>query len=617
VSEILAQKDKDIKIPSIVGNIDSDEITRDLKKLIDEDQNPAYICETRQNNPNYLAIIYANQRFYESFNIDEENLVGKNYDFLLSNIDLDYSSEDHLEYIRLVKSVKSLQPCSVIISLFDRKESAIKTKFKINFNTNICLKTKHYVTFIFEKIADVLNVNQDQKSSNQILVRNLERAISNERLLRQVSYLIVSDLPIKEIAQKIAQILSEYLKVDRCIMHDYHDGKTSFVAEYHNKYVKSMTSKKDDEDDISVLTRYINFQNRFYSKFAIKKNKSSPLISLDTVSDSNFTEITDICTKYLILSQISVTTVFNDRINGGIYLHHSEKRQWSVDETELIEMIADQFSIAIDRSFSVEKVMIANHELLEKTLELKEALKEEKNMRKMQSEFVAMASHEFKTPLQIIDSTRELIARKLKSLKIQEEPLDKYLDKIKATVLRMNGLIQSTLNLSKIEMAEGAIKLNKADFNLKSLILDIIDKNSNLASDKKIEIIVNLDDLPEIYNGDQKLLDHSFTNIITNAIKYSHDGTKVEVHSKNDETRIFIEVLDHGIGIPKDDVSNIGKKFFRAKNTLSVAGTGIGIYLTKYFVELHGGSIIISSKVNIGTKVKVILPKINIIPSKI
>ena len=166
-------------------------------------------------------------------------------------------------------------------------------------------------------------------------------------------------------------------------------------------------------------------------------------------------------------------------------------------------------------------------------------------------------------------------------------------------------------------MAEGSIKLNKTDFNLKSLLLDIIDKNSNLASDKKIEIIVNLDNLPEIYNGDQKLLDHSFTNIITNAIKYSHDGTKVEVCSKDDETRIFIEVLDHGIGIPKDDVSNIGKKFFRAKNTLSVAGTGIGIYLTKYFVELHGGSVVISSKVNIDTKVKVILPKFNIVSSKI
>ena len=109
MSEISAQKDKDIEKSVVIGNIDSDEIIRDLRKLINEDQNPAYICETRLNNPNYLAIIHANQRFCEAFNIDEENLIGKNYDFLLSGIDLDYSSEDHLEYIRLVKSVKSLQ----------------------------------------------------------------------------------------------------------------------------------------------------------------------------------------------------------------------------------------------------------------------------------------------------------------------------------------------------------------------------------------------------------------------------------------------------------------------------------------------------------------------------
>lgn len=602
-------KQNDVEEIAAGNDINPSDITDDLRKVIDEDPNPAYICETRNDNPNYLAITYVNQRFCDAFNVDSENVIGKSYDFLLSNVDLDYSSEDHLEYIRLIKSVKSLQPCSVIISLFDEKDGLVKTKFKINFNTNICLQQKYYVSFIFEKIEDALSVNQSQKNSNQVLVRSLERAISNERLLRQVSYLIVSDLPIKEIAQKISQILSEYLKVDRCLMHDYRDGKTNFVVEYNNKYVKSMTQRSGEDDNIALLTRYINFQNRFYTKFATKKSKSSPLISVDTVNDANFLDIVDICKKYSILSQISVTTVFNDKINGGIYLHHSATRQWSVDETELVEMVADQFSIAIDRSFSVEKVMIANHELLEKTLELKEALRDEKNMRKMQSEFIAMASHEFKTPLQIIDSTRELIGRKLKSLKVQEESLDKYLDKIKSTISRMNGLIQSTLNLSKIEMAEGSIKLVKADFNLKSLILDIIDKNSNLASDKKIEIMVDLNDLPPLYNGDQKLLDHSFTNIITNAVKYSHDNSKVEIHAKVDDKRIFIEVLDHGIGIPKEDVASVGKKFFRAKNTLSVAGTGIGIYLTKYFVELHGGSVIISSKVNVGTKVKVILPK--------
>jgi signal transduction histidine kinase len=601
VSEDFLAKDDDLMI------------IENLKKEVDKIQNPAFISQTRQDNPNYLSIIYANQKFYEVFDIDEENLLGKSYDFLFNELDLDYSSEDYLEYIRLVKSVKSFHSCSIIINLESRQGAFSKSKFKINFNPEVALKQKadsikHYVSFSFEKIPDNGEVKIEQKNSNQILVRNLERAICNERLLRQVSYLIISDLPIKEIAQKTAKILCEYLKVDRCLLHDYRDGRTNFVVEYNNKYVKSMTSKKEGEDNIALLTRYINFQNHFYSKFSGKKNKSTPLIFNDTINDGNFYKVIDICQKYSILSQIAVTTIFNDKINGGMYLHHSEKRQWSVDEIELVEMVADQFSIAIDRSISVEKVLVANHELLEKTLELKEALKEEKNMRKMQSEFVAMASHEFKTPLQIIDSTRELIARKLKSVQIKDESLEKYLNKVKISVVRMNGLIQSTLNLSKIEMAEGEIKLNKQDFNLKNLILDIIDKNSNLALDKKINVLTDIEILPELFNADQKLLDLSFTNLITNAIKYSHDNSEVKINAYIDNKNITIEVIDQGIGIPKEDIINIGKKFFRAKNTLSVAGTGIGIYLTKYFVELHNGTIIINSEINLGTAVKVILP---------
>ena len=84
----------------------------------------------------------------------------------------------------------------------------------------------------------------------------------------------------------------------------------------------------------------------------------------------------------------------------------------------------------------------------------------------------------------------------------------------------------------------------------------------------------------------------------------------MKILAKSNDKKVALRVIDEGIGIPQEDVSNIGKKFFRAKNASAVSGTGIGIYLTKHFVEMHGGEIVIESKIDVGTSVTIILPKV-------
>ena len=108
---------------------------------------------------------------------------------------------------------------------------------------------------------------------------------------------------------------------------------------------------------------------------------------------------------------------------------------------------------------------------------------------------------------------------------------------------------------------------------------------------------------------DPKLLDHAISNIISNAIKYSRNNSHVKIIGKIFDDCIAIRVIDTGIGIPSKDLESVGKKFFRAGNSISVAGTGIGIYLTKHFIDLLAGKIIIESKENFGTVVTVILQK--------
>ena len=370
-----------------------------------------------------------------------------------------------------------------------------------------------------------------------------------------------------------------------------------------------MISDEYSEKNIQDLQKYINFQNDFYQKFGTKNKKSSIALIRDVFNDENLRGINDICNEYSIASQIAITTTFNGVVNGGIYLHQSAKNSWIEDEINLIEIIAEQFSIALDRSNSIQKVMVANHALMEKTLQLKDSLKQEQEMRKMQNEFVALVSHEFKTPLQIIDGNRELITRKLKNANFVEESVFGYLEKVRSGIQRMNGLINSTLHLAKMENNDGKIKVEAQEINLFNLIEDIIEKNTNLAQQKNIKIHYKINELPTSFITDPKLLDHAISNIISNAIKYSRNNSHVKIIGKILEDCIAIRVIDTGIGIPAKDLENIGKKFFRAGNSILVAGTGIGIYLTKHFIDLLAGKIIIESKENFGTVVTVILQK--------
>jgi signal transduction histidine kinase len=583
-----------------------------LKKSLEEKAEALILCAAKKNNPNYFSVVFANKKFSEVFDIALHNLIGKNYDFLFTDLDFDYSSEDHMEYIRLIKSVKDFHSCSVIISTSD---SQIGYRLKVDFNpiVNSDGESGRYATFAFTKIESEFLENdfskKETRAVNQNLMKNLERTLRNERLLRQVGSLIISDLEIREIANEIAKTLCEHLKVDRCIMHDYEKGEANFVVEYCDKYAAKILKDKSDPQALKTMSDYINFQNRFFTKFGKSDKKTSMTIVDNVSSDRNFAAVQDLCEKFAIVSQIAVTTTFNEKINGGIYIHQSSVRNWLADEVELIEMVANQFSIALDRSKSIERVMISNHALIEKTLQLKEALKHEQEIRQMQNEFVALVSHEFKTPLQIIDGTRELLSRKIKNLGIEDETITKGFERIKGGIQRMNGLIHSTLNLAKMESGDGKIKVEKQIFDLKAFVLDVIEKNSNLAANKKITIVTRIDELPIEFNGDQKLLDHSVTNIISNAIKYSKESTTVKILAKSSPTKVAIRVIDQGIGIPKEDLAHIGQKFFRAKNTLAVAGTGIGIYLTKHFIELHGGEFQIESELNVGSAVTVVLPK--------
>lgn len=242
------------------------------------------------------------------------------------------------------------------------------------------------------------------------------------------------------------------------------------------------------------------------------------------------------------------------------------------------------------------------HEVQEQAEQLKEALNKEKEFNALQREFVLMASHEFRTPLAIIDSTAQRITRR--SDKLDSEDLTRRMAKIRSAVTRMTTLIDSTLSASRLEGEK--IDLQPKSVDLRQLIAEVCQHQREIA--KSHEIICDLDELPDTILGDPALLYRVFTNLLSNAIKYSPNDPRVEVGGARDGDDVVVFVRDHGVGIPDTELAKIFGRFFRAATSSGIPGTGIGLNLVKRLVEMHQGTISVDSVEGQGSTFTVRLP---------
>lgn len=234
--------------------------------------------------------------------------------------------------------------------------------------------------------------------------------------------------------------------------------------------------------------------------------------------------------------------------------------------------------------------------------ELKEALSKEKELNELQRQFVSMVSHEFRTPLAIIDaSARRLDKRKEKA---SSEDIDKRTTKIKNAVHRMLNLIEDTLLVAKVD--NGKLSISPKDMNLQDLIEQCCENQNEIATSHYISY--NLDNLPQNFVGDKGALTQVITNLLSNAVKYSPDCFAIEVDGWVEGSDVLISVRDYGLGMDEEDVTQLFNRFFRAKTSTGIPGTGIGLNLVRTLVEKHDGEISVTSEQGEGSTFTVRLP---------
>jgi len=254
-----------------------------------------------------------------------------------------------------------------------------------------------------------------------------------------------------------------------------------------------------------------------------------------------------------------------------------------------------------------ELVHAATQALQTKTVALEEALAKEKRMSELQRQFITMASHEFRTPLAIIDATAQRMQRRAAKNRLSPEDAILRVDKIRAAVQRMTRLMESTLSLARSE--SGEIKLDMAPCDIGAILREVCAHQQELSAghDIKLDVV----DLPVTVQADSGAVEQVFTNLISNAVKYAPDTGEIQVSAMVQDQDVVIAVRDQGIGIDPDELDRIGERFFRARTSLGIEGTGIGLSLVKHLVARHDGAVEVQSEIGKGSTFTVRIPMQN------
>lgn len=280
-----------------------------------------------------------------------------------------------------------------------------------------------------------------------------------------------------------------------------------------------------------------------------------------------------------VMSYLSVPVVGKSgAVIGGLLYTHPEPGKFTAEHELMVVNLAGQAAISLDNSKLFEQV---------------KCLSDKKD------EFIALASHELKTPLTTIKGYLQVLAQ------MEKDPTSHlFLNKSLYQVDKLNTLVEDLLNMSRIEA--GRLNFNLETFDLRELLKEILE--TFIYSSQTHSVVTNLGDSPAYIKGDKQRIEQAVLNLLTNAIKYSPKADSIYVNLEVKDGKVITRVKDEGIGLTGEQKENLFTRFYRAENTGGISGLGLGLYLTKQIITRHRGSIDVNSEFGKGSEFYFSLP---------
>jgi signal transduction histidine kinase len=276
----------------------------------------------------------------------------------------------------------------------------------------------------------------------------------------------------------------------------------------------------------------------------------------------------------------------------------------TISETGRRDEIGEMAQAAVVFRNNAIELMRSQRTLARQAAMLEEQLAQEQRLALLQRNFVSMASHEFRTPLTIIDGHAQRLIKTKDTLPPAE--IGERAGKIRAAVLRLTHLIDNLLNSARLFDGGATLYFHPAEMDMAALLREVCQLHREMVPGAEIAERLSSAAMPMI--GDAKLLYQLFSNLLSNAVKYSPGGGAIEVEAEMRVDVVVVAVGDRGIGIPANDLERLFERYHRGGNVSGIVGTGVGLYLVKMVADLHRGRVEVTSAEGAGSRFTVHLP---------
>lgn len=282
-----------------------------------------------------------------------------------------------------------------------------------------------------------------------------------------------------------------------------------------------------------------------------------------------------------------------------IWITYAAFSAWTFDSLNTwIPLVAPSIQLLITFIVFISFQLLLNEQ---ETWRLQQEKRYLKEVEEVKTNFLSLVSHDLKTPLAKIQAVADRLLAGSAPNQVQEDAKI-----VRRSTQELNRYIQSLLQVTRVESTHFEVRKTPADIN--ELIQKVVEDLRPLANEKSIRIRESLEPLFSV-ELDTTLIYEVLLNLLENAIKYTPTGGSVEVQSQEVENEVLVTVSDTGEGIPPEEQGRVWDKFYRGrKHDTTTKGSGLGLYLSKFFIQLHGGRVFLSSTPGHGTKIGFALP---------